>query len=74
VADGIMAGVVFLLAAGMFGHSLYRSTWYIFAAAGLALYRLAVTTEPPQIDAKESSKEGPGTEGNVCSTGLRTGT
>ncbi len=45
VADGIMAGIVFLFAASLFGHSLYRSTWYIYAAAGLALHRLAVTTE-----------------------------
>jgi len=37
IAEGLTAGVVFLLAASMFGHSLYRSTWYIFAAVGLAL-------------------------------------
>ncbi len=58
--DGLMAGFVFLLAASIFGHSLYRSTWYIFAAAGLALYRLAVTTEASEASVPAGSAVGDG--------------
>ena len=48
VLDGLMAGFVCLLVAGMFGHSLLRSTWYIFAAMGLAIHRVEVdATETP---------------------------
>lgn len=57
VADGVMAGIVFLLAASIFGHSLYRSTWYIFAAVGLALYRLAIDPEASSASAAKSRVE-----------------
>ncbi len=40
VLDGIFAGLVTLLVAGVFGHSLLRPTWYIYAALGLAAYRV----------------------------------
>jgi probable O-glycosylation ligase (exosortase A-associated) len=45
--DGLLGGFICLLVTGMFGHSLLRGTWYIFAALGLAVYRVAVDT-PPQ--------------------------
>ncbi len=42
VLDGILGGFICLLVTGMFGHSLLRGTWYIFAAIGLAVYRVVV--------------------------------
>jgi probable O-glycosylation ligase (exosortase A-associated) len=61
VADGIMAGIVFLFAASIFGHSLYRSTWYIFAAAGLALHRLSVVTaDSPGVGPAKALPSGDG--------------
>jgi O-antigen ligase len=63
IAEGLTAGVVFLIAASMFGHSLYRSTWYIFAAVGLALYRLAIDSEPSAAGASEPAARGTGSEG-----------
>ena len=46
VLDGLLGGFFALLVTGMFGHSLLRSTWYIFAAMGLAIYRVAIDSPP----------------------------
>jgi len=37
---GLFAGFIVLLVSGVFGHSLYRRTWYVYAAIGLAIYRI----------------------------------
>ena len=58
ILDGVMAGLVFLLVASLFGHSLYRSTWYVYAGIGLALYRLAIDTPPVEGEARGSEGEG----------------
>ncbi len=39
VLDGIFTGFLVLLVSGVFGHSLLRRTWYVFAATGLAILR-----------------------------------
>jgi len=39
ILDAVCAGVVVLLVSGVFGHSLLRRTWYVFAATGLAILR-----------------------------------
>jgi probable O-glycosylation ligase (exosortase A-associated) len=36
----LFAGFLVLLLSGIFGHSLYRRTWYVYAALGLAIYRI----------------------------------
>jgi O-antigen ligase len=50
VLDAMAAGFVVLLVSGIFGHSLTRETWYVFAAAGIAILRIdarsAATAEP----------------------------
>jgi probable O-glycosylation ligase (exosortase A-associated) len=56
VLDAMAAGFVVLLVSGIFGHSLTRETWYVFAAAGIAILRIdarsADTAEPqPARDA-----------------------
>ena len=40
--DALFAGIVVLLLSGVFGHSLLRRTWYVFAATGLAILRTQV--------------------------------
>jgi O-antigen ligase len=40
VIEGIFGGLVVLLVAGVFGHSLYRRTWYLYAGLGLAMWRI----------------------------------
>jgi len=46
--DAIFAGCVVLLISGLFGHSLLRVTWYLFAALGLSvLRRLRAEEHPP---------------------------
>ena len=36
----LFTGFIVLIISGFFGHSLYRRTWYIYAALGLAIWRL----------------------------------
>ena len=36
----LFAGFVVLVVSGIFGHSLYRRTWYLYAGLGLALWRI----------------------------------
>jgi len=38
--NGLFAGLVVLLISGIFGHSLLRRTWYIYAGVGLAVLRV----------------------------------
>lgn len=42
---GMGAGFVVLAICGVFGHSMLRPTWYLFAALGQVIYRIE-TTEP----------------------------
>lgn len=39
---GFQAGIVALLITGVFGHSLMRPTWYLYAAMGIAIVRLYI--------------------------------
>ncbi len=50
ILQGIFGGFVVLLVSGFFGHTLFRSTWYMFAAMGLALYRLHRDDPPAPAD------------------------
>jgi len=38
--DGILGGGLVLLAAGIFGHSMLRRTWYFYAAISVVVWRL----------------------------------
>ncbi len=38
--QAVFGGLLVLIVSGIFGHSLFRSTWYMFGAIGLAIYRL----------------------------------
>jgi probable O-glycosylation ligase (exosortase A-associated) len=40
ILTALFAGFIVLVMSGFFGHSLYRRTWYVFAAVGLAIYRI----------------------------------
>lgn len=40
--EAMFAGLCCLLVSGIFGHSMLRETWYIYAALGLAVHRLHV--------------------------------
>ncbi len=40
VLNAIFAGLVVLLVTGVFGHSLLRRTWYLYAAIGVSVWRL----------------------------------
>ena len=42
----IFAGTICLLFTGIFGHSLMRRTWYVYAALGLATLRLYIRAHP----------------------------
>jgi len=42
ILDGIFAGTCFLFVSSIFGHSMLRFTWYVFAAMTLVVYRLHV--------------------------------
>ena len=44
--QAIFAGYVALLFTGIFGHSMMRSTWYIYAALGLATLRVYLQHRP----------------------------
>lgn len=46
--EAMFAGLCCLLVSGIFGHSMLRETWYIYAALGLAVHRLH-TDLPLQI-------------------------
>ena len=52
VLKGVFAGLIVLLVSGVFGHSLLRRTWYVFAAVDLVVLRLYLqslpTRTPPQ--------------------------
>ena len=60
VLDGLMAGFVCLLVAGMFGHSLLRATRYVFAAIGLAVHRVEVdaTAAPLELSLERKARSG----------------
>ncbi len=51
VLNGVFAGFVVLLLAGIFGHSLLRRTWYIYAALGLSILRLYLSDPRAQVAA-----------------------
>lgn len=38
--DALLAGLVAMLVTGIFGHSLLRRTWYVYAALALAIIRI----------------------------------
>lgn len=40
ILTALFAGFLVLIVSGVFGHSLYRRTWYIYAALGLAVFRI----------------------------------
>jgi len=44
--QALFAGFVVLFVSGIFGHSLFRRTWYIYAALGLAVARLVEARWP----------------------------
>jgi O-antigen ligase len=44
--QGMFAGYVALLFTGIFGHSMMRETWYLYAALGLATLRIYVDARP----------------------------
>lgn len=46
VLAGLYAGYVVLLWTGIFGHSLLRDTWYVYAAIGVVMWRLYVDRVP----------------------------
>lgn len=48
----LFAGFMVLLISGVFGHSLYRRTWYVYAGLGLAVYRIlgSEKPEPPAVE------------------------
>jgi len=49
VLEGVFVGLITLLVSGVFGHSLLRRTWYVFAAIALAVMRLHATqTSTPE--------------------------
>lgn len=48
VLAALFAGFLVLIVSGVFGHSLYRRTWYIYAALGLAVYRIYRAQAPPE--------------------------
>lgn len=47
VLDGMLAGFFVLAICGVFGHSMLRPTWYLFAALGQASYRIFTQDMPP---------------------------
>lgn len=46
ILKGMFTGIVVLLVTGMFGHSLMRHTWYLFAALGLSAARIYLASTP----------------------------
>ena len=44
--QGMFVGYVALLFTGIFGHSMMRETWYLYAALGLATLRIYVNHRP----------------------------
>jgi O-antigen ligase len=56
VLGGVFAGLVVLLVAGMFGHSMMRRTWYIFAAVDLVILRLYLQASQAPAGAHPSLK------------------
>lgn len=48
ILDAIFAGLVALLISGIFGHSLLRRTWYVYAALGLAIFRIQAQSGRPE--------------------------
>lgn len=58
VLDGIFAGFLVLLVSGIFGHSLLRYTWYVYAALGVCILRLyesqAGLAAPREIGARDA--------------------
>ncbi len=47
VLDAMFAGLVVLLFSGIFGHSLLRRTWFVFAATALAIHRSSLLQSAP---------------------------
>ena len=68
ILNGVFAGCVVLLISGVFGHSLLRRTWYIYAAIGLSILRMydghaalapiAVTASPEPAESEHRSQQG----------------
>lgn len=50
ILDAIFAGLVVLLISGVFGHSLLRRTWYVYAAMGLSIVRIRMLSEDAEPD------------------------
>jgi probable O-glycosylation ligase (exosortase A-associated) len=48
LAQALFTGFIVLFVSGVFGHSLFRRTWYIYAALGLVLARLAFAEREPK--------------------------
>lgn len=46
LVQGMFVGYVALLFTGIFGHSMMRETWYVYAALGLATLRIYVRHRP----------------------------
>jgi O-antigen ligase len=55
LVNGMFAGYVALLFTGIFGHSMMRETWYVYAALGLATLRIYLA-ERPGIGASERAE------------------
>ena len=58
IINGLFGGFIVLLVSGVFGHSLYRRTWYVYAGLGLAVYRL-LQHERSNIDPEPVSESLP---------------
>jgi putative inorganic carbon (HCO3(-)) transporter len=58
VTRAVLGGTLVLLVSGVFGHNLYRSTWYMFAAMGLAVFRLSETTPDEETSTVPPAPDG----------------
>jgi len=53
LVQALYTGFIVLFVSGIFGHSLFRRTWYIYAALGLVLARLEMNEHPAPDEAHE---------------------
>lgn len=53
LVQALYTGFIVLFVSGIFGHSLFRRTWYIYAALGLVLARLEMKEHPAPDEAHE---------------------
>jgi probable O-glycosylation ligase (exosortase A-associated) len=60
VLRGLLVGFVVLIVSGIFGHSLLRYTWYVYAALGLSILRLYHSETDVALPADAGSVHVPG--------------